>query len=137
MLEQGAKPEGHADLPSQLSQCRGLDGRAAVERDAVDDDASRFEGLESGGRAKDGGLSRSRWSHQRHELAARDLDADAAQNRPRAAAQVDSIDAKNFPHAGGVLQRSSRRRAAAATRRDIASYLHAHRTPGPTPLPTS
>src|SRR5438874_188954 len=72
MLEQTVKLEDHADLPSQLPQRRALSGRAALERDAVDDDPPLFEWFESGGRAKDSGLSRSRRSHQRDELAARD-----------------------------------------------------------------
>ena len=121
MFEQAVELEDHADLAAQLPERRQRNRRAAGQRHAIHDDGAGVEAFEPRDRAQNRRLARAGRAHQRHQLAARDIQRHAGQNRPPAATQVQPIGAEHdVAHGAGAFQRLSSRRAAPANGSDIA-----------------
>jgi hypothetical protein len=120
VLEQVVELKHHPDFSAKPAQGARRRSSATLQRDIVYDNTSRLERFERANRPKDRGLSGTRRSHERDELAPPNIERDALEDpsRPSKQAHVDEPQYL-FVHAVGAFQRRSSRRANAASGSDI------------------
>src|SRR5690349_21263868 len=68
-----------------------------IDRLAVEQDAAAALANEAGDDAQQRGLAAARWSEQRHELAARDIEIDVAHGQHVAEAMANVLEAQPVP----------------------------------------
>jgi hypothetical protein len=121
VLEEMMKLEYHTDLASERAQRRRRSPGTAVDGQVLYLHGSQLKRFQAGDHAQDGGLAGAGRTHQRHQLAARNVEGDVRQHTALATAKAQGLDGKHpVAHAVALFQCRSRRRASAASGSDIA-----------------